>query len=69
MNFARIRQLCNERNISITTLERECGLANGTVCKWQDEAQRPRVDTVKAVADYFKVTMDELVGEGSVNDG
>lgn len=64
MNFAKIRQLCNDRNISITVLEKECGLANGTVCKWQDQNQRPRVDTVKAVADYFGVTVDELIKEG-----
>ena len=61
MNFSRIRQLCDERGISITTLEQECGLTNGTVCKWKDDTKNPRVDSAKKVADFFGITVDKLL--------
>lgn len=64
MNFARIRQLCEERGISITTLEQECGLKNGTVCKWKDDTKNPRVDSAKKVADYLNIAVDELLQGG-----
>ena len=63
MNFLKIKRLCYERCISIAALERECGLGNGLIATWRDGAN-PRVDKVKAVADFFGVTVDELLKGG-----
>lgn len=61
MVYENIVRLCKERKISIARLERECGIGNGTVAGW--ETGQPRLDRVKAVADYFGVTVDALMQE------
>lgn len=55
----KIRSLCRERGISFWALERELGIGNGVIAKWAKRS--PRVETVKLVADYFGVTVDELL--------
>ena len=55
----RIKDLCCERGITISQLERETGIGNGTISRWGESS--PRVDKAKAVADYFGVTVDDLL--------
>ncbi|MBQ9348173.1 MAG: helix-turn-helix transcriptional regulator [Oscillibacter sp.] len=59
MIFDNIRALCMERGVSVRRVERETGIANGVIRKWNH--QSPRVDKLLLVADYFGVTLDELV--------
>ena len=59
MIYENILTLCKARNISVRTLEREAGLGNGVIAGWKRGF--PRVDKLLAVADYFGVTLDELV--------
>ena len=54
-----IVQLCKERGTTISAVEKACGLGNGLIGKWTDNM--PRVDNLKKVADYFGVTVDELL--------
>lgn len=61
MILERIRDLCVDRNITIKQLERETGIANGAISRWANSS--PRVINLKAVADYFGVTVDELLRE------
>lgn len=53
-----IKELCRERGITLKKLERETGIGNGTIAKWA--LSSPRVDTLKKVAEYFGVTLDDL---------
>ena len=57
----KIRNLCEARGISIFRLERDLKFGNGTVRGWS--CSSPSVDTVKRVADYFGVTVDDLLRE------
>ena len=59
MILENIKRLCYEKNISIWALEKECGLGNGTIGRWAKKY--PRVEKLKAVADFFGVTVDELL--------
>lgn len=54
-----IRRLCNEKGISIRQLEAALGFTNGIVGSWK--VKTPAVTRVKAVADFFGVTVDELL--------
>lgn len=56
MIFKKIEALCKERSISVSKLEKECGIGNGTIKGW--EKSSPRLDTLKKVADYFGVTIE-----------
>ncbi len=52
----KIRKLCEEHGISLWALERKLGIGNGVIARW--DKLRPRVDKLKAVADYFNVPVD-----------
>lgn len=61
MTIRRIRQLCHENNTTLAELERKTGIGNGVIARWENSS--PRVENLKAVADYFGVTVDELLKE------
>ena len=61
MIFDNISKLCKENGISVAKLERETGIGNGTIGRWN--VSSPNVANLKAVADFFRVSMDELVKE------
>lgn len=54
-----IKELCKTRDIKTVKLEEELGFANGTINKW--DTSRPSADRLKAVADYFGVSMEYLM--------
>lgn len=59
MIFENIAKRCREKGISISRLEKECGLGNATVRGW--EASDPSAKKLKRVADYLGCTVDELL--------
>ena len=59
MVYENVRKLCEERGISIRTLELACGISNGTIGKWRESI--PRTDVLMRVADYFGVTVESLM--------
>ena len=71
MIFEKVQHLCKERGVSIWALESSIGVGNGTIGKWRSSS--PRMETIKKVADYFGVTVDELIndkkGDGDVKTG
>ena len=54
-----IKELCKSKATTTAKLESELGFANGTINKW--DTSRPSADRLKAVADYFGVTMEYLM--------
>lgn len=50
-----------EKGVSIRVIERECALATGSVCKWNEVS--PSVRTLRKVADFLECTLDELTKE------
>ena len=61
MIIANVRGFCATRGISLSALEKTLCIGNGTISRWDKSS--PRVDTLKAVADYFGITVDELLRE------
>lgn len=59
MNYERLVALCKENGTNFRQLEIKLGFGNGTIAKWY--GTYPRADRLKAVADYFGVTMEELM--------
>lgn len=51
MILDKIESLCKEKRISISKLEKECGIGNGTISRWNKSS--PRSDNLKTVAEYF----------------
>lgn len=56
----RIRNLVNQKGMSLPQLEVELGLGNGTISRWRTSS--PNTDKLQKIADYFSVSMDYLLG-------
>lgn len=63
MLFEKIKALCAEHKTNITKLERDCGLANATIRRW--EFNTPNIDSLVKVADHFGVSVDYLLDRGA----
>ncbi|MGM9642796.1 MAG: helix-turn-helix domain-containing protein [Eubacteriales bacterium] len=63
--FNNIQRLCHEKGISVTALGQELGLSNATTAGWRKGSQ-PRGKTLKTLADYFDVTVDQLMSEPTI---
>ncbi len=56
----RIKELCASRGITLNQLAKAVGLKS-TIARWEDH--EPSVDKVRLVAQYFGVTVSEVLGE------
>jgi len=56
----RIQQLCEEKGLTLTELERIVGIGRGIIRRWDKSS--PNSDNLQKVADYFNVTTDYLLG-------
>ena len=54
-----IRQLAESRGKSINMVEADCELSFGAIGKWNKSS--PQVKNIRRVADYFGLTLDELL--------
>lgn len=61
-----ISGLCRQRNISIARLEKALCIGNGTIGRW--EKSSPTVENLKKVADYFGVTVNDLISQTSASE-
>lgn len=64
ITYMRISQLCSERGITISDLEKTLKFGASSINKWKEH--KPSADKVKAVADYFDVSMDYLYGRTDI---
>ena len=62
----RIKELANQKGISLPTLESELGFGNSTIVK--GDRSTPNAEKLNAVAKYFGVSMDYLLN-GVDEDG
>lgn len=67
MDMTKIKELCKERKISMSTLEKEAGIGMRSIYNW--ERNSPSIDKVAAVADYFNVSVDQLLGREPAQSG
>ena len=62
MLLNKIQDLCAERGVNLSKLERECGLANATIRRW--DTSSPSAENLAKVADFFNVSVDFLLDRG-----
>lgn len=59
MLYKRIQEICETNGITVSKLEKELAFSNATIRKWKTSS--PSVENLKKVADYFDITVDELL--------
>ena len=61
----RIKKLRKAKGLTQIQFAQEFNVANGTVGMWETGKREPDLDTTQRIADFFGVTMDELLGRES----
>lgn len=59
--YKRLRDLCEERNMTINEVVKLLGLSSGSPTAWKSGVT-PRPSTVQKIADLFQVSVDYLLG-------
>lgn len=62
--LAHIRKVCAERGTTIAKVEKAIGF-NKVIYNW--DKYTPSIDKVAAVADYFGMSIDELIGRATTS--
>lgn len=58
-----IRNLCKKNKVSISKLEAELFFSPGLISRWNKSS--PSLDKIADIADYFGVSIDELIGRSN----
>ena len=61
MLYDKIKNIAEQKNISIYRIEKDVDLSNGSIRKWNSSI--PLSQTLKKVADYLNVSIDKLMEE------
>jgi len=61
-----ISELCSRNDITVTELERILNFSKSSMLRWKHST--PSVDKVKAVADYFDVSVDYIIGRTKIQE-
>lgn len=64
--YEKIKELATQKKISIRQLEEKLGFANATLRRW--DKNKPSVDKIQAVAKFFNVSVDYLLGNEEKSD-
>lgn len=67
MFYDNLLRICDEKGIKVTNLLKTLGMSTGNLSKWSRDGYVPRSATVKKMADYLEVSVDELLYEQSDN--
>ena len=60
----KLKQLRTKRDVSMAALSTMLGLSKGAVSQFEKGSNLPSIDTLFAMADFFEVSLDELLGFG-----
>lgn len=63
-----LKKLRTEANLSQWELGHELGVSQQAIGQWEKGAREPDSKMIKAIANYFKVTIDYLMGNSSAED-
>ncbi|MBQ8292012.1 MAG: helix-turn-helix transcriptional regulator [Clostridia bacterium] len=66
--FLRIQQLCSEKNVSYYRVAKQCHFDKGYISRWIKQKYFPSWELLDILADYFKVSLDYLLGRTDERD-
>lgn len=59
--YDNVKKLCEEKGVSILSLEKALGFPRSSICKWNDN--EPGIRKVQKVAEYLGVSIEKLLRE------
>lgn len=60
--FDRIELLMNQKGVTAYRVAKDTGLSTGLFSQWKKRMQKPSMDKLNKLADYFGVSVDYLSG-------
>lgn len=63
MFYDQFHRLCMAKGVTPTQVARDLGLRQSTVSMWKKQGTTPKYDTLRKLADYFRVDVDDLLVE------
>ena len=67
MLYKHIQEICESKGITVGKLEKDLDFSNATIRKWKNSS--PSIENLKKVADYFNITVDELISNPAEQEG
>lgn len=64
----RIAELRKKNNMSQAALGKIIGVAQNTICNWENGKREPDFQSIQKLANYFAVSVDYLLGRDSVEN-
>lgn len=64
MIYENVKRLCKNKGTNIFQVEKACGIGNGVIGRWRNMGVTPSVPNLLKLAQYFGVTVDELLAAG-----
>lgn len=58
----RLKELRQEKNIGQVELAAQIGVSKGIISLWEQGKREPTLSSLVAIADYFSITIDYLIG-------
>ena len=58
----RLKELRKEKGVSLKLLASEIGVSDIAISRWENEQRVPNIESLVALAKYFGVSCDYLVG-------
>ena len=58
----RLKELRTEADLSILALGNAIGVSDATICRWENGVSDIKSDQLVALADFFAVSTDDLLG-------
>lgn len=62
--FDRVKRLCDQKEISLSQLEENLEIGNGSAYKWKKHD--PTLKMLKKLSEYFDVSVDYLLGSENI---
>lgn len=62
----RINKLLETNGVSAAKMMRDLGFSSGLYSQWKSQKQKPSIDKLSKIADYFNVTTDYLLGNTNI---
>lgn len=50
------------RGLTLTEIEKATGISNANICRWENGKVIPKIDFCIQLAEFYGITLDELVG-------
>lgn len=67
MFYNNLCTLCVSKNISVAKVMHDLGFSSGTATRWKQGTAQPSYKTLQKIADYFGVSVDELLSDNAAD--